>query len=93
MPVKFSRSRPNDKRVVVITGASSGIGRAAATAFGRAGWKVGLIARGIAGLQSICGELQAAGVAAAFVATDVVDADALEAAAVTLEAALGPIET
>ena len=75
----------------MITGASSGIGRAAAAAFGMRGWRVGLIARGRAGLLSIHAELQTAGVEAAFVVADVVEADALEAAAETLERALGPV--
>ena len=76
---------------MVITGGSSGIGRATAAAFGAQGWAVGIIARGQAGLDSICAELRAEGVPAAAAAADVSDADALEAAAATLEAALGPI--
>lgn len=80
-----------DAGTVVITGASSGIGRCTAAAFGAKGWKVGLIARGQAGLDSIREELRAAGVMAESVMTDVTDSAALEAAAVTLEAALGPI--
>ncbi len=79
-------------RTVVITGASSGIGRCTASAFGAAGWQVGLLARGQAGLESIRDELTAAGVATAFEVVDVVDADALEAAAAALESELGPID-
>ncbi|MDT7951598.1 MAG: SDR family NAD(P)-dependent oxidoreductase, partial [Acetobacteraceae bacterium] len=77
---------------MVITGASSGIGRCTASAFGRAGWRVGLLARGQAGLDSIREELAAAGVAAASVVVDVVEAEALEAAAAAIEAELGPID-
>ena len=80
-----------DTGTVVITGASSGIGRCTAANFGAKGWKVGLIARGQAGLDSICEELRAAGVTAAFAVADVTDSAALEAAAATLEAELGPI--
>lgn len=79
-------------RTVVITGASSGIGRCAASSFGAAGWQVGLLARGRAGLEAIRTELAAAGVPAAIAVVDVVDPDALEAAAVAIEAELGPID-
>ena len=77
---------------MVITGASSGIGRCTASAFGEKGWNVGLLARGRAGLDSILLELETAGVRAAAIVVDVVDAPALEAAAVALEAELGPID-
>ncbi len=77
---------------VVITGASSGIGRCAALMFGRRGWKVGLIARGVAGLESIRRELEDAGVAAISAVADVVDGAALDAAAEAIEAALGPTD-
>lgn len=77
--------------MVVITGASSGIGRCTAVLFGRNGWRVGLIARGGAGLASIQTELEAAGVTTASAAADVADDPALEAAAARLEQALGPI--
>lgn len=76
---------------VVITGASSGIGRCTALLFGRNGWNVGLIARGPAGLASIRGELVDAGVRAACAAADVSDAAALDDAAALLESELGPI--
>ena len=77
---------------VVITGGSSGIGRATAAAFGAAGWSVGVIARGPAGLRSIVAELTAAGVVAALAVADVSDPVALEAAAAALETALGPFD-
>ena len=76
---------------MVITGASSGIGRLAALRFGRRGWRVGLIARGTAGLLSIERELGAMGAVAASAVADVADAAALEAAAAALDAALGPV--
>ncbi len=79
-------------RVVVITGASSGIGRCAAVLFGREGWQVGLIARGSAGLGSIHADLAGAGFACAAAAADVADGRALEAAAAFVEAELGPID-
>jgi len=58
-------------KVVVVTGASSGIGAATATAFARAGSRVVLAARRADRLQSLAGELQAAGYEALDVAADV----------------------
>ncbi len=77
---------------VVITGGSSGIGRCAAELFARHGWRVGLIARGEAGLCSVRRELLERGATAATAVADVANSAALERAAVTLEAALGPID-
>ncbi len=79
-------------QVVVITGGSAGIGRAAAERFARAGWSVGLIARGAERLEAARAALAATGVAVAVAEADVADAAALEAAAARLEAALGPID-
>lgn len=76
---------------VVITGASSGIGRCTALMFGRNGWNVGLIARGPVGLAAIHSELVAAGGHAAYAPADVADAGALDDAAALLESELGPI--
>jgi NAD(P)-dependent dehydrogenase (short-subunit alcohol dehydrogenase family) len=73
----------------VVTGASAGVGRATAVAFGRAGWSVGLLARGEAGLDAAVKEV---GGRALAVPTDVADADAVEAAAQRIEDELGPID-
>jgi short-subunit dehydrogenase len=78
--------------VVVITGASSGIGRCAATLFARQGWRVGLIARGEAGLRAASGDVERQGAMAATAQADVVDLDVLEEAATRIERALGPID-
>ena len=79
-------------RVVVITGASSGIGHAAAIRFARDGWRVGLIARGADTLDQARKDVVEAGGTACVVVADVMDSAALEAAATEIEAVLGPID-
>ncbi len=76
-------------RVVVITGASSGIGRCTAGLFARRGWRVGLIARGEAGLRASRADVEAQGGTAALARADVTDPEALEQAAAAIERALG----
>jgi len=78
--------------VVVITGASSGIGRCAAALFASQGWRVGLVARGEAGLRAARGDVEHHGCVAATARADVVDLDALDEAATSIERALGPID-
>ncbi len=79
-------------RVVAITGASSGIGRCTAALFSQNGWQVGLIARGVPGLESVRHELESNGGTTTIIAADVSDAKALEQAASHVEAVLGPID-
>ena len=66
------------QQVVVVTGASGGIGRATAIAFGARGATVALLARGEAGLDGAAKEVEAAGGRALAIAVDVADADAVE---------------
>lgn len=78
--------------VVVVTGASGGVGRATAREFAARGWDVGLLARGQAGLDGAAQEVRALGRRAATVPTDVADADEVQRAAERVEHELGPIE-
>ena len=78
--------------VVVVTGASGGIGRATATAFGALGAKVALVARGQAGLEAAAADVRAAGGEALVLPADAADPAALEAVADRVEAELGPID-
>ncbi|MFI0357541.1 SDR family oxidoreductase [Actinomadura sp. 9N407] len=79
-------------RVVVVTGASGGIGRAAARAFGERGDRVALLARGETGLKAAADEVRAAGGEALVVPVDVADHEALEEAGRRVERELGPID-
>jgi NAD(P)-dependent dehydrogenase (short-subunit alcohol dehydrogenase family) len=78
--------------VVVITGSSGGVGRAAARRFARDGAKVALIARGRMGLQAAAEEVESAGGQALVLPVDVADHDRVEAAASSVEDAFGPID-
>jgi NAD(P)-dependent dehydrogenase (short-subunit alcohol dehydrogenase family) len=79
-------------QIVVVTGASAGVGRATAHAFARTGAAVGLVARGRERLEATMAELEALGARAAFVQADVADAAQVDAAADELERQLGPID-
>ncbi|HEX7049754.1 MAG TPA: SDR family oxidoreductase [Longimicrobiales bacterium] len=80
------------REVVVITGASAGIGRAAVREFARHGADIGLLARGRAGLEAARREVEAAGGRALAIPTDVAESDQVEAAAEAVERELGPID-
>jgi short-subunit dehydrogenase len=77
---------------VVITGASSGIGRATARRFAAPGVRLALIARDREGLDAAAAEAERAGAEALTLPADVADADAVDAAAAATEAALGEID-
>jgi short-subunit dehydrogenase len=78
--------------IVVITGASAGIGRATARTFARHGWRIALLARGEDGLEAARTEVQAYGSSALILPADVADAGQVEAAAAKIESDLGPID-
>lgn len=79
-------------RVVAITGASSGVGRATARAFARRGCKVALMARGREALDAAAKEVEALGGAAFVRPLDVADEAQVAAAADEIEREVGPID-
>ncbi|HEX5543332.1 MAG TPA: SDR family oxidoreductase [Micromonospora sp.] len=81
-----------DGQVVVITGASAGIGRATARQFAARGARIALLARGEAGLAGAAADVRAAGGTALEVPVDVADYRQMEVAADRVERELGPID-
>jgi NAD(P)-dependent dehydrogenase (short-subunit alcohol dehydrogenase family) len=80
------------REVVVVTGASAGLGRAIVERFAKDGAAIGLIARGRERLESAREAVEALGGRALVLPLDVADADAVEHAAQTVEEQLGPID-
>jgi NAD(P)-dependent dehydrogenase (short-subunit alcohol dehydrogenase family) len=78
--------------IVVVTGASAGVGRATVREFAHRGAWIGLIARGRDGLEAARDEVEAAGGRALVLPCDVADASAVDAAAARVEAEFGPID-
>ena len=78
-------------QVVVVTGASGGIGRAVATAYGARGARVALLARGEKGLAGAARDVRAGGGSALLIPVDVADQAQVFAAADRVEDELGPI--
>jgi short-subunit dehydrogenase len=85
-------SKSDKREVVVVTGASSGVGRAVAHAFAKRGARVGLLARGEKGLEDTAAEVARLGGRPLCISTDVADHRAVEAAAARVEGELGPID-
>jgi NAD(P)-dependent dehydrogenase (short-subunit alcohol dehydrogenase family) len=85
-------TKSNASQVVVITGASAGVGRATVRAFASRGAGIGLLARGADGLAEAAAEVERAGGRALPLQVDVAAADAVESAAREIEATLGPID-
>ncbi len=77
---------------MVITGASAGVGRATAQAFARRGAKIGLMARGMKGLEATRDEVEALGGEALVLPGDIADAGYVESAAQAVEDRFGPID-
>lgn len=83
-------TQPNE--VIVITGASGGIGRAVARAFAAPGMRIALLARGARGLADASREVQRAGAQALAICTDVAVEAQVEAAAAQVEREWGQID-
>jgi NAD(P)-dependent dehydrogenase (short-subunit alcohol dehydrogenase family) len=80
-------------RVIVITGAAAGVGRATAQMFAKTeGAYIGLIARGLEGLEGAKGDVESLGGKAIIIQCDVTDAEGMDAAAERVEKELGPID-
>ncbi len=85
-------NRKEPPEVVVVTGASAGVGRATVRAFAARGAWLGLIARGRDGLEAARREVEALGGRALVLPLDVARADLVEQAAARVEDELGPID-
>jgi NAD(P)-dependent dehydrogenase (short-subunit alcohol dehydrogenase family) len=80
------------RRVAIVTGASSGVGRATAMEFARRGYRVGLIARGQDGLRAALRDVERAGGEGLILQADVSKADDVDAAAAAAVARWGAID-
>jgi NAD(P)-dependent dehydrogenase (short-subunit alcohol dehydrogenase family) len=87
-----SNGKSKRPEVVVITGASAGVGRATVREFARQGAHIGLLARGLDGLEAARREVEEMGGRALALPTDVADADRVEAAAAEVEEKFGPVD-
>src|SRR5690242_2432009 len=85
-------SHPDRPEVVVVTGASAGVGRATVQAFARQGAHIGLLARGRAGLEGAKCDAERLGGKGLALPTDVADPDQVERAAAAVESEFGPID-
>ncbi len=88
----IDREGSHQPRVVVITGASAGVGRATVREFAKEGAWIGLLARSRDGLEAARKEVEAAGGRALVLPTDVAYPDQVEEAAATVERRFGPID-
>ena len=80
------------QKVVVITGATSGVGRATARVFAERGWRIGVLARGEDGLKATAADIEELGGRAFAIPTDIADAEQVERASAQIEAELGEID-
>ena len=79
-------------QIVVVTGASGGIGRAVVRRFAERGDTIALVARGVQGLEGAAAEVRERGGVALVVPTDMADHEAVESAVERIENELGPID-
>lgn len=79
-------------RIALITGASRGIGRAAALAFAKAGAHVIALARTVGGLEELDDDIKAIGGSATLVPLDLKDFDALDRLGASIHARWGKLD-
>lgn len=89
---RMTYRRQHQPRVVVITGASAGVGRATVREFAREGAWIGLVARSRDGLEGARKEVEVAGGRALVLPTDVAYPDQVDGAAEMVERRFGPID-
>jgi len=82
----------DNQNVVVVTGATAGVGRATVRAFARKGCSIGLLARGEERLATTRAEVEELGGKALAVKTDVSDANQVNSATAAVEREFGPID-
>lgn len=88
-----SNLKPQSRsEVVVVTGASAGVGRATVHAFAKRGARIGLIARGKDGLEGALADVESLGGRGLILPCDVANANEVEAAAALVEEEFGPID-
>lgn len=80
------------REIVVVTGGSAGVGRAAVREFAKHGADVAVLARGRERIDAACREVEQAGGRALGISVDVADAEAVDAAAERIERELGPVD-
>lgn len=88
----MTAQQPLTGRTAVVTGGSSGLGRATAIALAQAGADVAVLARGSRELDDTAAQVRSAGRRAAAVVVDLADAAAVERAAATVLDELGGID-
>jgi NAD(P)-dependent dehydrogenase (short-subunit alcohol dehydrogenase family) len=88
----MNRARAPSSQVVVVTGASAGVGRAIVHRFAQAGWRIGLIARDREALEEVGREVEKLGGTAVVAAADVSNAEAVFAAADKVQRTFGTID-
>src|SRR5918912_1438565 len=84
--------RPLEGRVGLVTGASSGLGRATAVALAQAGAEVALLARGQHDLEQAAAEVERTGRRALVLVADLADAEALVGAVARVVEAFGRVD-
>lgn len=85
-------SKSGQPGLVVITGASGGVGRACVRAFAKNGYDIAMLARGKDALEAAKREVEALGQHAVYHIVDVADAESVDKAASEIEKELGPID-